>query len=152
MTFPVPGGATFLRSRSNLADVANPATALADLGGLVMVAGTGIAGFALQNGTPTILSWTAPNDGLLHRVTLFGLIHVTSLETGGQVSMQYFGPFGGATAHTSTILAAGLAADTGGQAANFFNVPVGPGTTVTVAQTSALTAGAATLWAELWAL
>jgi hypothetical protein len=29
---------------------------------------------------------------------------------------------------------------------------VGPGTTVTVAQTSALTAGAATLWAELWAL
>jgi hypothetical protein len=118
--------------------------------GFSLLATTGAAGFTLQNATPTILSWTAPNDGQLHRVTCFGMLHVTSAETGGQISIQYFGPFGGASAHTSQILAAGLGTDTAGQAPSFFNVSVGGGTTVSILQSTALTAGAAVLWAEIW--
>lgn len=123
---------------------------LASSPGTTLLATTGASGFALQNATPTIITWTAPNDGLLHRVTLYGLLHVATNETGGVVSFQYTGPFGGAAAHTSQIFAGSLASDTTGVAPSFFNVVVGPGTTVSILQTSALTAGAATVYAELW--
>ena len=38
----------------------------------------GLAGFALQNATPNILTWTAPNDGNYHRVVVAASIGVTS--------------------------------------------------------------------------
>jgi hypothetical protein len=149
VTFPVPGGATFLRARSNLADVASAAAALADLGGLVMVASTGVAGFALQNATPTILTWTAPNDGNLHRVFPFAAAHITVAETGGAVTLNYTLPDGFADGHT--VIAANQAAgDT--FLAGALLVPVKAGSTVTIAQATALTVGACTVWAELWAL
>lgn len=119
--------------------------------GFSLVASTGASGFALQNGTPTILSWTAPNDGQLHRVMVFGQIHVTSAETGGQVSLQYFAPFSGSVAHTSQLFAAALGTDTNGQLLGFVPaITVGAGTTVSILQISALTAGAAVVWAEIW--
>lgn len=119
--------------------------------GLSMVATTGIAGFALQNGTPNILTWTPPNDGQMHRFTMFSLIHVTSAETGGLVQVAYFGPFAGAGQHVATIFNAALGTDTAGQApANPFMAVVEPGSAVTLTQTSALTVGAATVWAEIW--
>ena len=48
-----------------------------------LVATTGVNGFALQNGTPTILTWTPPNDGQVHRVLLIAQENVTVAETGG---------------------------------------------------------------------
>jgi len=47
MTFPVPGGADFLRARNNLSDVANPATALANLGGSSGIIPTGMSAHML---------------------------------------------------------------------------------------------------------
>lgn len=119
---------------------------------LRLVASTGLNGANLQNGTPTLLQWTAPNDGQLHRFMVVGQLHVTSAETGGQVSVQYFAPFPGATAHTSQLFAAGLGTDTGGQLLGFVPaITVAPGSVVSILQVSALTAGAAVLWAEIWA-
>jgi hypothetical protein len=148
MTFPVPGGATFLRARSNLTDVGNAAAALADLGGIGIVATTGIAGFNLQNATPNILTWTAPNDGNLHRVSVFSSGHVTIAETGGQVSLAYVLPDG--TNATHTLFAANQAA--GDLQGTAFLLAIQPGSTVAIKQLSALTVGAAIIWAELWAL
>ena len=119
---------------------------------LTRKASTGISGFALADGTGTIISWTAPNDGQLHRFTLLALAHVSSAETGGQVVVEYAGPWTGAVTHTTTLFAAGLASDGGAGTApsSTPQVTVGPGTTVTIAQATALTAGAATVYAEIW--
>ena len=107
---------------------------------------TGPAGFALQNGTPTVISWTAPNDGQLHRALFFGSMHVTAAETGGQVNFSYTLPDG--TANGVTAAAGG--AGTGPQNVFFYTVVVQAGSTVSVVQATALTLGAAVLWAEIW--
>ena len=52
-TFPVPGGATFLRARNNLSDLANAATALANLGGAPLA--------DVANVIPADLGWLAWN-------------------------------------------------------------------------------------------
>lgn len=108
---------------------------------------TGAPGFALQNATPTILSWTAPSDGNLHRVQLFGVMHVTSAQTGGNVVLSYKAP-DGATGNV-TIWGGGFG---GGVFQPNINaiVTVQAGSTVTLAQTVAQTAGAAVVFAELW--
>ena len=115
-------------------------------GSLALVQTTGDAGFPLQNATPGILSWTAPNDGLMHRVMVITFQNVTSAETGGVVSMTNTDPQG--TPHVSGLYAGG--SGVGVQYASQLRL-VAPGTTVTVNQTSALTLGAATVWAEIWA-
>ena len=98
-----------------------------------------IAGFALQNGTPTIAEWTAPNDGNVHYVSVFGATAVTSAETGGAIKMTATAP-NGTTGNPS--LDAGSNA-VGLVAWSTHNLPVQPGSTTTVQQTSALTVGAA---------
>jgi hypothetical protein len=110
----------------------------------------GPAGFALQNGTPTIIQWTPPNDGLMHRFMIGVSFLVTSAETGGSLQVTYNDPGGGG--RIRQLFAAG-------QAAGYYN---GQGTTpamlticeggvpVIVEQSTALTAGAAVLWAEIW--
>jgi hypothetical protein len=110
------------------------------------VADTGPAGFALQNGTPAIpVSWTAPNDGQVHRATIICGLHITSPETGGAVQANTTLPDG--TAANPQLFA-------GGGAAGVFAVSadrlVQAGSTVTLTQTSALSAGAALLWAQIW--
>jgi hypothetical protein len=118
---------------------------------LTMVATTGTAGVALQNATPTFLTWTAPNDGSMHRLVVFSEMNVASTETGGLVNVGFNDPAGGA--RTRQLYAAGLASG--------FQEPAGvtpmlnlvaPGSVCTLTQGSALTAGAATMWAEFWAL
>ena len=111
-----------------------------------LVAATPQAGFALVNGTPNIISWTAPNDNQNHVVLVFGSLHVTTAETGGAISLNYAPPSGA----TSATLSAG---GSGGGTFPFGSLPVvvGPGTTVSVQQSSALTLGAATAWSEIWA-
>lgn len=118
-------------------------------GGLSRVATTGAAGFALQNATPTILSWTAPDDGQLHTIIVPGLIDVSSAATGGSCALVVNGV---------TLVAAGGYTWLNGNlpAATYeptapIAVGVPPGQTAELAQHAALTAGAATVYAEIWA-
>lgn len=112
---------------------------------LNLLAATPVAGFALQNGTPAILTWTAPNDGQLHRVIVAQTAHCTSAGTGGRVNVNGTAPDG------SALAVQALAANQGtGTTANLVTILVQAGTTVTLAQFSALTAGAVTAWFELW--
>lgn len=113
------------------------------------LAATPTAGFVLQNATPTILTWTAPNDGLNHRVTAVGELVVTTLEAGGQVNLNYTDPAGNVRSPGVILLngAQGVGVSLlSGQA----RIMVAPNTTVTVAQGSALTSGGSTLFCELW--
>lgn len=112
------------------------------------VATTGAAGFALQNGTPNLLTWTAPGDStMMVRVQTVYLQHTTSLETGGAIGLTFTEPDG--TTVTHSISAGGLAAGTTGGTS--YDIFVQGGSVVTLKQTSALTGGAGTVWAELWA-
>lgn len=107
---------------------------------------TPVAGTALINGTQTICTWTTPNDGLLHRVLAFGSLNVTSGQTGGVVN------FSGVIPSLGTANDALFA---GGQAIGSYMgfgpaAIVGPNQTVTINQATALTAGAAVIYAEIW--
>jgi hypothetical protein len=104
------------------------------------------SGYALVNGTGTILSWTAPSDGQMHRVIVFGNYDVTSALTGGAVSTHYTQP-GGVTA-SATVMGGGES--TGTSQGTTWGLPVAPGTTVNLVQATAVTVGAATIWAEIW--
>jgi hypothetical protein len=113
---------------------------------LQLLASTGVNGFTMQNATPTIFSWTAPNDGQLHRVWIFGEMLVATAQTGGAVNMNITDPLG--TARTRSIWSGGLAVG--------FGIPnngsqclVQAGQPVSLVQVPQ-TAGAAVLFAELW--
>jgi hypothetical protein len=113
--------------------------------GLARQAATPAAGFPLQNGSPFILTWTAPNDGQLHRATVFASLAVGVAETGGQLNIEMNTPGG----FVQLLLLAG----TNGPGAYVVTSPdviVGPGQQVTVAQVTPLTAGAAIVYAEIW--
>lgn len=116
--------------------------------GFQIMASTGLAGFALVNGTPTIISWSVPNDGLMHRAIVFGTMQVTVAETGGTIQQTYTDP--GGTAIFTQVIAGGLAIGAAQLTAKL--VTVQANSLVTVKQSAALTAGAATLWAEIWGL
>lgn len=106
------------------------------------------AGYTLVNGTGTVIAWTAPNDGVQHRVQLFASLSVTATETGGTIIVSYTAPDGTSTSHT--VYAAGqIAVDVIVQGAPFAII-VKAGTTVTLSQSAALTAGASVLFAEIW--
>ena len=118
--------------------------------GFARLATTGTAGFALQNGTPNILTWTAPGDSAVHMFVALSVVHVTSAETGGTVQVIFQSPISGAGNHFSQLVAGGLGTDANGQTGTTIFGLVQPGTTVTIQQTTALTAGAATAWFEIW--
>jgi hypothetical protein len=129
-------------TRSARADHAHSTSGL-----LTATATAGNSGFVLVNGTGTIISWTAPNDGAKHRAQLFFSAAVTSNLTGGQVRLTYTI---GAQTSTVNILAGGNT--TGGYPLlNPANVIIDPNTTITLSQQTAMTVGAATVWAEIWA-
>jgi hypothetical protein len=115
---------------------------------LVLQAATAAAGYTLVNGTGNIITWTTPNDGNLHRVTIFAVITTSSTETGGAITLLFTSPSGGAG--SVGLYASGLS----GPATRASGAPavlvVGPNTTVTVEQSAALTGGAAVVWAEIW--
>jgi hypothetical protein len=117
--------------------------------GLALQAGTPLAGFALADSTGTIISWTVPNDGQLHRV-LFNLsLHVTSADTGGAIQITTVAPDGTSQTNTAFATSLGTGLQKPANIANGF-FPVEPGSAVTVTQSGALTVGAAILWAEIW--
>jgi|HubBroStandDraft_1064217.scaffolds.fasta_scaffold313082_2 hypothetical protein len=117
-------------------------------GNLALVATTGPLGFTLQNATPTILGpWTAPNDGQLHRLFIYGELIVSSTQTGGIINLNIVDPQG--TPRVRTIWSGALGAG--------FSIPnngaqctIQAGSQVTLVQT-AQTLGASVLFAELWA-
>lgn len=120
-----------------------PAPAQTGGGAEQLVATTGPGGFALVNGTPVIIQWQAPNDGVLHRVTIKIAKNTGSAETGGQINLQ----------GTNIIPQAMI-----GQIALVGFTPNGrsfvvvPGTLVQITQGTALTAGGpSTVYAEIWA-
>jgi hypothetical protein len=119
---------------------------------LQLQATTGVAGIALVNGTPTILTWTAPSDGSMHPVQILGIVGVASGETGGGVNVAYTDMAG--NAQNSVLVSGSLGA--GSQPfSNVLNktmILLPSGGTVSIAQSTALTAGAATLWAEIWGI
>ena len=118
-------------------------------GGLSRVATTGAAGFALQNATPTILSWTAQNDGNLHYIAgISVLVDCTAAATGGALSVVAYG-VGGNASTADQISAGGFGV---GQTIVYENpIVLPPGQLVRLEQSGALTAGAATVYAEIWA-
>lgn len=103
-------------------------------------------GFTLQNATPSIISWTAPNDGQMHRFTIYGSLFASAAMTGGAVSVTYTDP--GGNLNTTTVW--GGSFGVGAQAPTSKEILCKAGTTVTLTQSSALTAGAAVVWAEIW--
>lgn len=108
---------------------------------------TGLTGYALVNGTGNIVTWTAPNDGNMHRVFVLVEQHVTNTETGGAIGLATTAPDN--TSHTFTPT--GFSGGSGVSYASFAqSALVYPGTAVTLEQTSALTGGACVLWAEIW--
>ena len=116
-------------------------------GGLTLVADTGINGFALQDATPAIVSWTAPDDGEMHTVLFAELKHVTTLEAGGAVEYTFTSPDGSSV---SAALDSGTRSP--GLFASASNMRfIKPGSTVTISQSSALTSGATLVFAQIWA-
>jgi hypothetical protein len=115
---------------------------------LSKVVATVNAGYTLVNGTGTIISWNVPNDGNPHYIVIVVSIDVTSTATGGTISGSIVPPGGGGAAQPQ-ILAGGQGA---GNHVGFTGAVAGAGTTVAVTQSSALTGGAATLWAAIFAL
>lgn len=113
-----------------------------------LLAATPDAGFALQNGTPVILSWTAPDDGQLHRVSAICSIVISAAETGGVVAWEFTAPDGTAAGYDVSTGGQGTGWDYSSAAAH--PAVIKAGSTATLTQTSALTAGAAKIWAEIW--
>lgn len=115
---------------------------------LTLVATTGEAGFTKVNATPNILTWVAPSDGQPHRFLIFASETVTTAETGGGVSTNQTAPGGGAQVGSNNIFS-------GGKIIGTYHVTDGAvvqaGSTVTLLQSAALTAGACVMWAEIWA-
>jgi hypothetical protein len=115
--------------------------------GLELQASTGAGGYALVNGTGTIISWTTPNDGLLHRVTVFTILYVSVTEVGGSINLGYTVPSGQGS---STSITGGTSSGPSPHALSPFSLIVEANTAVTITQASALTSGAAVFWAEIW--
>ena len=116
---------------------------------LALQATTGPSGFTkVTTGVPaTILTWTAPNDGKMHRVICFAEENVTATQTGGTCVLNFTTPSG--QAGTASVIANNGAAGVNSGTARPLLVQAN--STVTLQQTVNVTAGGpATVWAELW--
>jgi hypothetical protein len=115
-----------------------------------LLASTGTSGFALQatGGTfpASIISWTAPSDGNMHRVAVFLTMGYSS-ATGGQIKATLTDP--GGTARNDQLIAA-LSDSTGSSYSSNPTCLIEAGSTFTLEQGTGLSAGTATIWAEIW--
>ena len=140
---PVVSGA----AAANQVLTSSSSTAAAWQLGLVLQAATPVGGYVLVNGTGTIISWTAPNDGKQHRVVIPQSMDVISGMTGGNINLNMTMPDGTASVFTAF-------APTGTTGFNFSaygpSMIVEAGTTVSLSQSSPLSVGSAKLWAEIW--
>ena len=126
-----------------------PDAQLGSVSGLQKVGSTGLPGFTLINGSINIFSWTPPNDGNMHRVAIFSSLTVTSAETGGKIAVNFNDPSN--TAQSRQLYGPGLGIGYNNPSSGSpLLVPVYPGVPVVLVQATALTVGAAQLWAEMW--
>lgn len=112
-------------------------------------AATTTSGYVLVNSTGNVISWTTPNDSAQHAALVFAQKIVTSNETGGAIQIQYTDPGGNSRAFNLFPGGQTNGDQQPGSPAVLF-VLAAPNTAVTIAQTSALSVGASTLWAALW--
>lgn len=112
-------------------------------GGYARQTGTATAGTPLVNGTPVIVTQAVAANARVNVYVVTATLAVTVIETGGQVTVQYTS---GGNAFTATLFAAGLGV---GNVQAQLVVPADPGTTITVAQATALTAGTANIVAAI---
>lgn len=110
----------------------------------MLAAETPAGGFALQNATPVVYTWTTPNDGNLHGFEAYAALTVTLAETGGATKVLW--TING-VAQQATVFANALAV---GTTVNTVQAVADPNTTVTLQQTSALTAGASKIFSVLY--
>jgi hypothetical protein len=122
---------------------------LANLGGLVKQAATADAGYSLVNGTGNVATWTSPNDGHTHFLTVLGIMRCTVAETGGAITLAVTLPDLSTT--TNNIWGAGQGVGVH-YPDSFVTFAVAPNTAVTLAQTTALTAGTSIIWAAIWGI
>lgn len=118
-------------------------------GGMGLLATTGTAGYTLLSSgsvPATILTWTTPNDGLMHRVLVYAMQHISSSETLGAIDVSFTAPDG--TSDTTFLIQTGLSSGYKNALSPFF--VDGNGGTITVIQQSLLTGGAGVLWCEMW--
>jgi hypothetical protein len=105
------------------------------------------SGYSLINGTGTVLTWTAPNDGATHIVLVAATLDVASTETGGKLTVGFTMP-DGTSGYTYQLSAGGQGV---GYDYSLYSVPpliVKANTSVFITQSTALTSGAAKLWAK----
>ena len=143
----VPAAAVVAGTRITVTTTAGKAKLTgAAVTGLPITAETSATGVALINGTQTILSVTVPNDAKPHQaiVTVFKV--VTAALTGGAVVMAVTDIAG--TAFTIAIVGTAVGTYTHSSTINN-SFLLKPGTTVTVKQTTAMTAGAAKVYAKI---
>ena len=115
--------------------------------GVVLQATTPTTGVALINGTQDFLTWTAPNDGNLHRILVFGNKITTVNETGGTIS-AVLPPSINTTVIGATTAGTWPFGVFGG--AQFYGCLVPAATQFKISQTAALTAGASKFYGEIW--
>jgi hypothetical protein len=122
---------------------------------LTLQATTGVGGYTLVNGTGTIIAWTAPSDGNLHRFTIHARLIMSSSGTGGAI---YAGN-GGTILAGGTINSGSFMWNNNQGAGDYFlnksgsgdyKGVLGPGEQIYIKQSSALTAGAGVFYAEIW--
>ena len=112
----------------------------------IVTAETSATGVALINGTQTILTATVPNDGKVHLVYVGYLKTITTALTGGRITALWTTPNGAtSTVSTTTTTVGGSYKSSSTQAA----IVAKPGTTITVTQETAMTAGAAKVYAKI---
>lgn len=117
---------------------------------LVLAATTGVSGYSLVNDTGTIISWTAPADGELHRYKIFAQQSVTSAMTAGELAIVFKSVDG--TTETQQFSAGGFSDGVYGPGSfSWLDGLIEAGSTITLEQFSAMTAGTSTFWAEIWA-
>ena len=143
----VPAAAVVAGTRITVTTTAGKAKLTgAAVTGLPITAETSATGVALINGTQTILSVAVPNDGKVHQLLPGALKTVTSALSGGTVTVSWTNPAGTVSNLKMTGTAIGQYYMSFASSANLL---LKPGTTVTVSQTTAATAGAAKVYARI---
>lgn len=112
-----------------------------------ITAETSATGVALINGTQTILSVTAPNDGKVHTLLAATFIKdISTALTGGTIILKWTTAANQTATHTTTITSVGITAYS---ALTIESITVRADTTITLSQTTAVTAGAAKVYAKI---
>lgn len=113
-------------------------------GGFLMQATTGASGFTLLNSNQTIISWTSPNDGNLHRAIIFATLVVSTTQTGGGVAITLAGPT------IASLFPGGQGTGNHINESTITDTILLPNTEYGLFQNSPQSAGAAVIYAEIW--